>query len=249
MAQKIVVPFFEASQGAGRDEAYIIGRALARAGYGKLRWASRGRKSWDERLSVLLGQFEHDHGLKAKATPTRIYTRATHAKLARWYDKNNIQRAVSLTAVSEEDKIRSRVVGELMYFYNHRYGTPYKQWRPWSKKRPAAYNDCSGSKAWADMNAGAPQSGAPWGYGNTYTQVAHYERLGRILARWHEWSKRVKVGDPVYYGRGGPTHVGVIISIQGTVVKIFSFGSYPAKILYLDYRPDRRAIYSLLGEK
>jgi hypothetical protein len=243
---QIVVPFIDAAEGDGREEAVIIGRALARAGFGNLRWATRGRRQWDPRLSVLLGQFEHKMGLKASPTPTRRYTRATHAKLARFYDRNNLARATALTAVSEEDKLRARVVGELMYFYNHRYGTPYKQWRPYSRKKPASYSDCSGSKAWADERAGAPRTGMPWGYGNTYTQIAHYRRIGRVIVTGRNWSKKVKVGDPVYYG--GPSHVTVIVSIKGTVVKVFSFGAYPAKILDLDYRSDRHWICSLLGE-
>lgn len=240
-----VVPFIDAAEGAGRVEARIIGRALARAGYGKLQWATRGRKTWDPRLSVLLGQFEHAHGLKANATPTRRYSKATHAKLARWYDKWNTQQAAGLTAVSEEDKLRARVLGELMYFYNHRIGTPYKQWRPYSRKKPAAYSDCSGAKAWADEQAGAPQCGMAWGYGNTWTQLGYYKRLGRVLVTGHGWSDRIKVGDPVYYG--SPSHVGVIVSVSER--RIFSFGSYPAKILAVDYRGDRGWICSLLGER
>ena len=246
MAQ-IVVPFITAAEGDGREEAVIIGRALARAGFGNLRWATRGRKQWDPRLSELLGQFEHKMGLKGKPTPTRFYSRGAHAKLARFYDKNNLARANALTAVTEEEKLRARVVGELMYYYNHRAGTPYEQWRPYSRKKPASYGDCSGSKAWADERAGAPRTGMPWGYGNTYTQIDYYRRNGRILCTGRTWSKKVKVGDPVYYGK--PSHVAVIISIKGTTVKIFSFGSYPAKILDLDYRRDRSWICSLLGER
>lgn len=243
----IVIPFIDAAEGDGREEAVVIGRALARAGFGNLRWATRGRKRWDDRLSVLLGQWEHSVGLKDKPTPTRRYTRAAHAKLARFYDKYNIQQAVALTATTEEEKLRARVVGELMYYYNHRYGTPYKQWRPYSRKRPASYGDCSGAKSWADEQAGAPRTGMPWGYGNTYTQIDYYRRNGRIIATGRRWSKLIKVGDPVYYGT--PGHVGVIISVDHSRqrAKIFSFGSYPAKILDLDYRGDRSWICSLLG--
>lgn len=245
--KKIVVPYFPAAEGDGREEAVIIGRALARAGFGNLRWATRGRKQWDPRLSVLLGQWEHSVGLKKKPTPTRFYSTAAHAKLARFYDRNNLSRAHALTAETEEQKLRARVVAELAYYYNHRYGTPYKQWRPYSRKRPATYGDCSGSKAWADEMAGAPRTGMPWGYGNTWTQLGYYQRLGRVIARGRTFSSKFKVGDPVYYGNC--SHVAIIISIKGSTIKIFSFGSYPAKILDLDYRPDRNWVCSLLGEK
>lgn len=246
--KQIVVPYVLATFGDTGARPIIVGRALARAGYGKLVWATRGRKKFDRRLAVLLGKYEFEHGLKTKRGPTWTYKPATHKKLARYYDKFNLKLANDVLAVSAEDKIRARVVSELMYLYNKRWGIPYSQARPYDRRRPPARGDCSGGKQWADEHGGAPQCGSPWGYGNTYSQLAFYRARNRIIVwgRSRDFRK-VKPGDPVYYG--SPSHVGVFLGVDAAgVARSWHLGSFPVKIRDVDYRLDRGWICSLLGE-
>ena len=240
MASKIVVPFFQAKEGDGRLPAQIIGRALARAGHGNLAYATRARRKWDARLTSLLRDFELAHGIH-HGTPTKAYTRTTHAKLARYFDEYNLRLVNELLAVSAEDKLRAKVVAKLMYLYNRRFQMLYSQQRPYDRRSAPTRLDCSSTKAWADEKAGAPKSGSPWGYGNTYSQLDHYRRTGRIIVRGRDvYAGVAKPGDPVYYG--GPSHVTVYLG--GT--RCASFGSNPMKILEVDYRGDRVAVCSLL---
>lgn len=236
----VVVPFITAKEGDGRLQAQIIGRALARAGFGNLTYATRVRRKWDARLTTLLRDFELANGIH-HGTPTKAYTRETHRKLARWYDAYNLRLIGQLHAQTREDRLRAAVVAKLQYLYNRRSLMRYTQQRPYDRRNQPTGLDCSSTKAWADEKAGAPKSGSPWGFGNTYTQLDHYRRLGRVIVKGRApYAKAAKPGDPVYYG--APSHVSIYLGGN----RCASFGSFPMKILDVDYRDDRSAVCSLL---
>lgn len=238
---KIVAPYIACEAGDKGRPQRIVGRALARAGHGKLRHATRIRRKWDASLTQRLNEWRATVGIKNRDPK---YTREDHRKLARWWDSFNHRLAADELASrrkeTREQRIRRRVLAELEYLYNRRGAIAYNQARPYDRRRPPRRLDCSASKQWADEYAGAPTSGSPWGYGNTYTQLTHYRRIHKVIVSGRGSYDRAQPGDPVYYG--APSHVTVYLG-NG---RVFSFGSYPMKILPVDYRSDRTAICSLL---
>lgn len=237
----IVAPYLACGAGDTTDAMRVVARALARAGYGNLRYATRIRRRWDRRLTNLLNEWREDNGILDKRAS---YTQRDHQKLARWWDKYNhylaAREKVRRAKGSREDMIRARVVAKLEFLYNRRWQTAYSQARPWDTRDEPRRLDCSAAKAWADYKAGAPATG-PVGFGNTYTQLEFYRRRGKVIVQGRGgYSALARAGDPVFYG--APSHVGVYIG-NG---RVFSFGSYPMKLLPIDYRPDRTAICSLL---
>ena len=239
----IVVPFISAKEGDGRLQAQIIGRALARAGYGNLTWATRGRKKWDPRLTMLLRQFELANGIH-HGTATKSYTMQTHKKLARFYDAYNLKLVAIWRSLSKEDAKREAVVANLMYLYNIRWNLQYSQARPWDRRKPPRRLDCSGAKGWADERAGLPTPGLPYGWGNTWSMTDYY--MGRHALRD---LNQVQRGDPIFYGRSvtDPTHMTIYLGRRDDGEDmVFSNGSYPCKVLPIDYRGDRVSIFDLL---
>lgn len=175
------------------------------------------------------------------SSPTSI-----SAKLARWFDAFNTALAKQLRAEIDganlERQMRQRVVAKLEYLYNRRLLMDYSQARPYDRREQPRRLDCSATKAWADEKAGAPKSGQPWGYGSTYTQIDWYRSQGSITVSGRDtYAGLINPGDPVYYG-AGPSHVAIYIGGD----RVASFGSFPLKILEVDYRPDRSAVCSLL---
>lgn len=247
MAKHIVVPYFAAKEGDAGQAPVIIGRALARAGFGNLQWATRGRKKWDPRLSTLLRQFEIANGIHPGGTATRAYTQATHAKLARYYDAYNLRLVAEMKADTAEQRLRARKVANCMFLYNMRYQLPYRQWRPWDRRRPPAALDCSGAKGWSDEQAGAPKCGNPWGYGNTWSQLKYYAAQHGI----RKGLTTAQPGDAIYFGTSvsNPTHVADYLgrNAQGQDT-VFTNGSYPCKVKEAHYRGDQVAVCDLLAE-
>jgi cell wall-associated NlpC family hydrolase len=237
----IVAPYIPSKHGDPTAAHRVVARSLARAGFGNLRYATRIRRKWDDRLTTLLNQWRATVGIKNRAAE---YTKEDHQKLARWWDKYNHvlarQELARRASASKEDVVRARVIGKLEYLYNRRFRTPYSQARPYDTSDTPRRLDCSASKAWADLKAGAPPTGPP-GFGNTWSQLAFYRAKGRVIVEGRGgYSGIAKPGDAVYYG--GPTHVTVYLGGG----RCFSFGSYPMKLLPVDYRGDRTAICSLL---
>ncbi len=243
MGSVAVAPYLPSHAGDVTAAQKLVGRALARAGFGKLAYATRVRRRWDESLTARLNEWRKSVGISNRHAE---YTREDHQKLARWWDEYNHQLAAQekarLEGAAREHQLRARVVGQLTFLYNRRLIMAYTQRRPWDRRPEPRGLDCSATKGWADEKAGAPRTGQPWGYGNTYTQIRWYREQGAITVNGRDsYAGVIQPGDPVYYG-AGPGHVAVYIGND----RVASFGSYPMKILRVDYRPDRSAICSLV---
>ena len=237
----IVVPYLPCKLGDRGPAVRALRRALKNAGYGKL---AGQYLPWGQGLSKLLRQFEIGAGLHSGGTATNAYVKATHLKLARYYDAPALKSLNLAQANTRKQKIRAAKVANCMYLYNIRTQLAYRQTRPWDRRKPPAALDCSGAKGWGDERAGAPSCGQPFGYGNTWTQMDWYIGKGAVREL-----QQAEPGDPVYYGRSitNTTHVADYLgrNEQGQDI-VFSNGSYPCAIRALDYRRDRQAICNLL---
>lgn len=158
---------------------------------------------------------------------TGRWNRATHEALGRYADDFAIE-LLTPKEISPQERQRRAVLAFLTAFYNGRYGKRYSQERP-SQLRPAdkiTEADCSGSVA-AAMHAAGVLPQVDWRWTNTDTQIL----LGRPISKLAD----VEVGDVVFYGHGtDPGHETCVVATRPEI-KVFSFGSYPAKILPIDY--------------
>lgn len=221
----IVVPFPEGvNEGDTSDAVYAVKRAWSRKkGGGRLRSLESKplevRRKWQKTFSQEFG--------------ASSYTKVRHQKLAPWFD----QKALSLLHVSAATTARNKQIGiELGWhnaLYNRRFAVAYSQVRPSQLAEAARITraDCSGSVAggasWAHI---LPY--VDWRYTNTWSQVM----LGREVRSVNE----AIPGDIILYG--SPSHVALYLG-NGIV---WSFGSYPIKILPYNYRSDRHSIRRLV---
>lgn len=219
--QTIVVPYPErVNEGDHSDAVYAIKRAWARQkGKGRLTMLESKklsvRREWQK-------TFSHEFGAKS-------YTRARHEKLAPWFDAKAISLLRESTATTARNKIISVELGWHNALYNRRFAVPYSQLRPSQLVSPDRVTraDCSGSvaggAAWAKI-----LRNVDWRYTNTWVQVTFGKEVRSI--------NEAVPGDVVFYG--SPSHVALYLG-NGIV---WSFGSYPMKILPYDYRHDRHSI-------
>jgi peptidoglycan hydrolase-like protein with peptidoglycan-binding domain len=245
----IAVPFIASQPGSRGKHVRALNRALSKAGFRRWQvfstiWPRQipGRINWVTRA---VKKFQASRGLPI----TGKYDRATHEKLARFYDAYAIKYLLiaPIPKPTKDELERAAFAGELMYLYNNRFAYSYTQARPFDCRRPPSRGlDCSASGEWAGAHSPIGSlSGYPsCGYGNTDTQISRYRRLGRARATIRD----AKPGDPKYYGSGGdPSHVAYYIGHKDGRARVWSFGSYPIKILDADYRHDGIATYNLTG--
>ncbi|MBA2741915.1 MAG: peptidoglycan-binding protein [Actinobacteria bacterium] len=236
----LVVPFRGPLQIRSRGPAVkAMKRALSRAGY--VKWHRFDGVFYKGTREALM-EFQRD---APGVSVDGVYGPLTHRKLARFYDAYAIEYLLGET-VSPEQKKRNAFLAQLMYVYNRRWQVAYSQTRPFDLRRPPSALDCSASGEWAAKWAGIPSpSGySGYGYGNTDTQIARLRSLGRE----RDSIRDAEIGDPKFYGRGGdPSHVAYYIGHKEGVARVWSFGSYPAKILDASYRHDSIGVYALLA--
>jgi hypothetical protein len=236
--RKLAVPFFPLKLGSTGKPVVAMKRALSRAGF--MEWGA---------FTLLLGPFAVK-ALKRFQTAshipaTGVYGPATHEKLAPFYDAYSLRYllAAMKPPVSKEEKQRQAFLAELTYLYNIRWRLPYTQARPGDCRKPPRGADCSFSGEWAGHWSGIGSlSGFPGcGYGNTDSQLARFRRLNMLRP---PVSTAWELCDAVYYGHGtDPSHVAFWLGVG----RVWSFGSYPVKILNVAYRSDRIAVAALLG--
>lgn len=223
----LVVPFVECGQGDHDSLAvYAVKRADARR--------KHRLKAFNAKSSAQQRRWGDDF---SEAFGAKRYTKALHAKLAPWFDANAIaaMRAAKKqgTPTAAELKIEKQLAW-LNVFYNRRWAIRYSQLRP--SQLYSATNitraDCSGAGAgsahWADI---LPQ--VDWRYTNTWVQIQFGSRVQSI--------NQALPGDFVFYG--SPSHVAIYLG-NGSV---WSFGSYPAKILPWNYRYDFNQVRRLVA--
>lgn len=235
-AQNLAVPFFRLDSKSRGKPVVALNRALSRADYRK--WQAFS-SVWNPWVTKAVKKFQKDH----KLAVTGIYNRETHAKLARYYDAYSIKFLLKQAQppIDKNMAKRQEFLAELMYIYNIRWNVVYTQRRPFDVYKPPRGLDCSASGEWgckwAEIKSPSGYSG--YGWGNTWSQRGRLSSLGRKTS-----IAKAKVGDFLFYGSGGPTHVAYWIGGN----RVWSFGSYPAKILSWNYRSDFLDIYSLFGE-
>ena len=234
-AQTVVVPFFRLDSKSHGKPVRALNRALSVAGFRK--W-QKFSPVWNPWVTKALKNFQKSRGLPQ----TGVYNRPTHEKLAKFYDAYAIKhllKAQKPTITKEQEK-RQDFLAELMFVYNHRWNIYYTQMRPFDTRKPPRGLDCSASGEWACKwsEIPSPSGYSTYGYGNTWSQMGRLSRLGRKRN-----TNSAEIGDFVFYGRGGPTHVAYWIGGG----RVWSFGSYPAKILPIYYRSDYLGLYDLMG--
>lgn len=220
---KLVVPYAgELSEGDTGDAVYGIKRCVARA-TGTLpllmSQPAATKRTWGQFLTRRIKTLQTKADLKA----TGIWDTPTWSLLAPWADQLAIQLMHPIFTDQQRD-----VLSFLMAFYNDRFRKRYSQQRP-TQLRPVkdiTEADCSGSVATAMWTAGVLPK-VDWRWTNTDTQI----HLGLEVPTVN----RVNIADVVFYGHGSdPNHETCVVATKGGV-KVFSFGSYPAKILEMDY--------------
>ena len=234
----IAVPFVGPLEpGMNNNAVKAMARALAHAGY--LPWAPFVLGSyfgWRKRKALI--KFKQDHGLSGSP----IYGDKAHHALAPFYDQYAIH---YLLQGSLDDRQREKFISMLYYLYNMRYNLPYTQRRPYDRRKPPTIGeDCSSAGEWAAEWSDMPSlSGLARGWGNTYSQLDRFKKLGRVRGS----ILQAKPGDPRYYG--APSHVAYWLGVDswGTM-RVISNGSHPMKILKYDYRSDGHWICNLTGK-
>lgn len=225
-AQSIVVPFpGNVGQGDAGDAVFAIKRAYARSvsGFRLRQLMSKPlavRRAWGKQFSDEFGQ--------------TVYTRQRHTLLAPYYDAYALQllRSAAEPEPSPRDLQIARQLAWHTALYNRRYQVPYSQARPSQLYRPELITrgDCSGSIAggcaWANI---LPR--VDWRYTNTWIQSA--DGFGGQLV---SGIASARPGDVIFYG--SPGHEALYLG-DGL---IWSFGSYPIKILRSTYRSDFHSI-------
>lgn len=220
-AQTIVVPFpAGVNEKDHSDAVYAIKRAWARKkGKGRLRMletkSEAVKRTWQPSFSKEFG--------------ASSYTKARHAKLAPWFDDYCLKLLRTNKAVSAHDRVIAAQLAWHNAMYNRRWAVQYSQVRPSQLVSALRVTraDCSGSIAAGCWWAGImPQ--VDWRYTNTWAQITFGRSVGSV--------NEAVPGDVFLYG--SPSHEALYLG-NGLV---WSFGSYPAKILPHNYRHDRCAI-------
>jgi hypothetical protein len=243
--RRIVAPFIVVKRGDHGPAVFAVKRAALEALNDDQGWKSLAAATPVSKrfagpfFPKLMGRLQkHFH-----ITQTGRYDRATHLKLAPFYDRRGLALLAEAKkpVKTKEQKLREAFLVELTYLYNRRWNIIYSQHRPFDTDRNPWGLDCSSSGEWVGKWSGIGSlSGFPSaGYGNTDSQLARFRRLGRLRS-----TSAAENGDPLYYGRGGdPSHVAYWIGGE----RVWSFGSYPAKILHYRYRHDLITCCDLLG--
>jgi hypothetical protein len=231
----LVVPFVPMSQGAKGDAVYGLKRAHARfRGNGRLAIlmaaGATQRRTWGESFTRDLRVTQAKLGVPV----TGRYDRHTWRALAPWFDALAID--LSEPKAPRRDPRLGTQLAWHQALYNRRAAVSYSQWRPSQLGRPETISraDCSGSVSggcdWANI---LPH--VSWRYQNTDTQIL----MGLPVPHRRD----MLPGDLVLYGRGrDPSHVALYLG-DG---RVWSFGSYPIKLLPLDYRDDLIAVRRLV---
>lgn len=238
----IVVPFIASKRGDSGKHIRALNRALSKAGFRRWQLFSLKFTVWVE---AALKKFQKKHGLPV----TGVYDKATHAKLAPYYDAYAIKYLLlaPVPVPTKDQTERAEFMAALMYLYNIRYQLPYTQRRPGDCRKPPSGADCSFSGEWAAHYSpiGGLSGYSFCGYGNTGSQLTRFRNLGRV----RESISSALPGDPKYFGSStyNPTHVAFFIGRKDGVARVWSFGSFPAKILDAAYRHDGIAVCNLTG--
>ncbi len=218
----VVVPFYPGvGEGDVSDRVYAVKRARARSvGAYRLRQLMAKplavRRTWGKQFS---DEFGNDR-----------YTLARHQTLAPHFDAYALELwNRKATELSPRDKRINRQVAWHQALYNRRFQVPYSQARPSQLYRPELITraDCSGSVAggcaWAEI-----LPAVDWRWTNTWIQVRFGAKIASIAS--------ARVGDVFFYG--SPSHEALYLG--GGLV--WSFGSYPMRIVRWDYRADFHSI-------
>ena len=223
----LIVPYRHSEPGTVGDRVFALKRAHARfRGGGRLTALRLKRESVKRTWGTYsgAGSFTRDFKetqRKLGVPITGEYDKATHVKLAPWYDAYALE---LLQPDPREAKIAKQIAWH-MEFYNQRYRISYSQARP-SQLGPVSLisrADCSGSIAagceWADI---LPR--VDWRWTNTDTQIVFGKPVPDL--------RLALAGDVVMYGHGSdPNHEALYLGGG----RVWSFGSYPAKLLPVDY--------------
>lgn len=242
--EAIAVRFFPLKLGSRGKPVRALNRALSKAGFRKWQVFSFIFTIWVKRA---LQRFQKSRGLPQ----TGVYDQATHEKLSRYYDAYAIRYLLlaSIPKPTTDELERAEYLSELMYLYNNRYAYPYTQARPFDCRKPPSRGlDCSASGEWAGEHSpiGSLSGFSQCGFGNTDSQIARFRLLNRVRPS----IASAKPGDPKYYGSGGdPSHVAFYIGHKDGRARVWSFGSFPIKILDADYRHDSINVYNLTGRQ
>lgn len=227
----LIVPFRPAEPGDEGDHVYALKRMHARfRGGGRLAMLmskpKNVRRTWS--LYTGPGSFYRDfretrRKLGLSPTPV-VYDASAWRKLAPYADDFTL----SLLVPKVEAKIDQQMAW-LMALYNRRNHVAYSQARPSQLGRAdnVTRGDCSGSIAgccdWARV---LPQ--VDWRWTNTDTQILFGTEVPTL--------GQAKRGDIVFYGQGSnPAHEAFYLGGG----RVWSFGSFPIKLLAVDYRSDR----------
>lgn len=230
-------------QGSRNKGVRAINKALAKAGYRRWQVFSFVWTRWTTRAYI---RFCKAQGVPWTEGGKTVYTIAAHKRLAKHFDAYDLKYLLLAPKPqpTPDEKMRAEFIAELMEIYNRRWSIAYSQARPADLSKPISRADCSASGEIAAFFAGFKRTLSGWatfGAGNTWSQLGYFRSRG--WTRGTSWAT-YKPGDPVYYGRGGsPTHVAYWLG-NG---RVWSFGSFPAKILPIDYRSDRIVVCNLTG--
>lgn len=222
-----VVPFRPCEPGDVGDHVYALKRMHARyRGGGRLaRLMAKPksvRRTWSKSTGV--GSFYRDfrETLRLLGLPTTpvLYGEKAWKKLAPYADSL----ALSLLVPKIDARI-DRQIAWHMAVYNRRGMVIYSQLRPSQLGRPEQITraDCSGSIAAGCHWAGILPK-VDWRWTNTDTQILFGTAVPSLSA--------AKPGDVVLYGFGNdPNHETLYLGGG----RVWSFGSYPIKLLPVDY--------------
>jgi hypothetical protein len=222
----LVVPWRPLFEGDSGDFVYALKRAIARRrGKGRLLLLMtrplEQRMTWGEPFTRELRSVQRSLALKDTGT----YDRKTHIALAPYYDAFAL---ALITAPSVDPRIAKQLAWHTE-LYNRRWDARYSQYRPSQLRKASSITraDCSGSIAggcdWAGI---LPKT--DWRWTNTDSQILMGERVATLAA--------ALPGDVVLYGRGtDPNHEALYLGEE----RVWSFGSYPIKILPVDYNRGR----------
>ena len=146
--------------------------------------------------------------------------------------------------VVPEGKVREAIVSAAFYWYAHRGGIAYSQYRPFQMGKPLwkpSRWDCSAFATNCHYAGGAPDPNGR-GYdhlGYTGTLCDHGTRVGSV--------SQLAPGDLIFYGHsrrqagfpsGSPTHVAVYVGVKGGRHMVISHGHYPMGYYPYNYRSD-----------
>lgn len=202
------------------DAVYAVKRAYARR---------KGRRRLKQLMDAPLEQRRRWGPAFSKEFGAKSYTKTRHQQLAPWFDDYALALLRSASKATARDIVIAKQLGWHNALYNRRFAVPYSQARPSQLVEATRVTraDCSGSIAGGCWWAGILKV-VDWRYTNTWSQITFGHAVASV--------KDAIPGDVFLYG--SPSHEALYLG-NGLV---WSFGSYPAKILPHDYRHDRCAI-------